>query len=129
VFPNNICLNQKEFLCLKFLSSSLLSLLRHDSTNYNFESNKTPSTLILFIVCNIESPNLIFIEAVSCWYKQRSLLSWLTLSIDFLSHLVIQCHCYNFVHEVILRQWDTILEALFHFLFCNSEKISLCIKW
>jgi hypothetical protein len=22
-----------------------------------------------------------------------------------------QCHCYNFVHDVILRQSDTILEA------------------
>ncbi len=34
-----------------------------------------------------------------------------------LGTLMLQFHCYNFVHDDILKHWDTILEAFFHFCF------------
>jgi hypothetical protein len=47
--------------------------------------------------------------------------------------LCLQSHWYNFVHDVILRHWDTNLEAFFHFCFVIVVKflsaLDVCISF
>jgi hypothetical protein len=71
--------------------------------------------------CFLFKPGVYIVNTMQCFSStlehQPKMLFFLTFQKSKLLNFELQCHCYNFVHDVIKRHWDTILEAFFHFCF------------